>query len=435
MLQNSITTIKRISAIMLLLAMFVSVSPEFAVEKTYAAKKGVKSTWGRIKKIKKSVKNGTVKFTIKKIKGARKYKIYIKRGKSGWEFFKTQKSRKFNIVVEPGMKYKFRVKAVGKNLAKKPHKAYSVDMRTKAQKVPKKPTKLKAIYFNRVTQLDCDYETDIGDNQVVFGGFKSKSDTTKYEIQVKTPSTDWKTVKYITKTQINEYPSVKLAASVTVKTAGTYSFKARGINKYGEGPWSETKTCKVEKWQIIPAKFEYKNTDRNVNEYLKKISAAKYKELFWYSFDRMHDYEGSLLSAREQVAYINKVKNLAAELTKNCSTDLEKAEAFRDWFVANVVYKKDQWWTYRYFMIVDDPGKGYQCAGQARFYADLCRAAGIPALLYHHYIDGIRSHLSLVAYIDGEWKYIDPTFKESMIRTAEECFSGTETYIKAITNY
>ncbi|MBR6229677.1 MAG: leucine-rich repeat protein [Eubacterium sp.] len=135
------------------------------------------------------------------------------------------------------------------------------------------------------------------------------------------------------------------------------------------------------------------------------------------------------------------VEKKAEELTKGCSTDMEKAKAISKWIVGYLHYdekwmEKFQEWrkthdedkeefpikkvTDAYGLITWDPSEHdgetamTTCGGYGNLTQALFAAAGIPCVHVHRVQKEGESidHVFNVAYIDGKWRWLDNTYSD-----------------------
>lgn len=119
-------------------------------------------------------------------------------------------------------------------------------------------------------------------------------------------------------------------------------------------------------------------------------------------------FKSSDSRARKEI-YIEKAK----EITKDCKTDYEKAEAVYKWVVRNMRYDK----IHRGLEEFEENGylSGI-CESFAGITETLCQAAGVPAKTVHGGAYGGAGdwggHAWNRVYADNRWIHVDSTFKE-----------------------
>ncbi len=106
------------------------------------------------------------------------------------------------------------------------------------------------------------------------------------------------------------------------------------------------------------------------------------------------------------------IKGIAAEITKNHKTDLDKARAIFNWVYKNLEKRGSITIPTAKQVLRERYG---DCNEHATLYAALARAAGIPTetlvgLIYQG--DGFYYHAWNVSWIGGQWVPIDPVYGE-----------------------
>lgn len=139
--------------------------------------------------------------------------------------------------------------------------------------------------------------------------------------------------------------------------------------------------------------------------------------------------EAIMLVTRADKETLNRIKTLAAEITKDSGTDYEKALAIHDWIADYVYYdqaflndetNETNIWSKD---VLDN--RYAVCSGYSNLTKDLLSAAGIPSKVVYGYALGVSedggwedvdlnrripNHAWNEAYVDGRWMIIDTTW-------------------------
>jgi len=125
-------------------------------------------------------------------------------------------------------------------------------------------------------------------------------------------------------------------------------------------------------------------------------------------------------------SYIDYLNKTAKSITNGISGDYDKTKAISTYVSENIWYDEDLRYDKKsvgkvnYFNPNDDGNRGSagfeiiagdktECEGYAAFTVSLLRAVGIPAKeVWGHF--GSASHAWVLAYVDGNWLFTDPTF-------------------------
>ena len=125
-----------------------------------------------------------------------------------------------------------------------------------------------------------------------------------------------------------------------------------------------------------------------------------------------------------------KVRELASEITKDCTDETSKARAIYDWLTANITYDTAEWRNIVAgaddYIHPHDPASVLErgttvCIGYAWLFDDLCAAAGLESTFLIGDVRGYRGtpdedlvtsvrHAWSAVREDGEWKLLDATW-------------------------
>ena len=139
-------------------------------------------------------------------------------------------------------------------------------------------------------------------------------------------------------------------------------------------------------------------------------------------FDQLRDHRSKPIPAE--------VRELAGEITKDCTNETSKARAIYDWLTANITYDTAEWRNIVAgaddYIHPHDPASVLKrgstvCIGYAWLFDDLCSSAGLESTFLIGDVRGYRGtpdedlvssvrHAWSAVREDGEWKLLDATW-------------------------
>ena len=139
-------------------------------------------------------------------------------------------------------------------------------------------------------------------------------------------------------------------------------------------------------------------------------------------FDQLRDHRSKPIPAE--------VRELAGEITKDCTNEASKARAIYDWLTANITYDTAEWKNIvsgaTDYIHPHDPSSVLErgntvCIGYAWLFDDLCASAGLESTYLIGDVRGYRGtpddelvssvrHAWSAVREDGEWKLLDATW-------------------------
>ena len=139
-------------------------------------------------------------------------------------------------------------------------------------------------------------------------------------------------------------------------------------------------------------------------------------------FNQLRDHRSKPIPAE--------VRELASEITKNCTNEASKARAIYDWLTANITYDTAEWRNIvsgaNDYIHPHDPASVLErgntvCIGYAWLFDDLCSSAGLESTYLIGDVRGYRGtpddelvssvrHAWSAVREDGEWKLLDATW-------------------------
>lgn len=154
------------------------------------------------------------------------------------------------------------------------------------------------------------------------------------------------------------------------------------------------------------------------------------QNLRFYKGNQIREQDSELtLKTRLNSQNTDKIKALAAEITKDCGSDYEKLQAIHDWVAANIYYDLDYFSDKTTITNIDTmsvlENRYAVCSGYSNLLKDLISASGIPCKQVVGFAIGITTeggwenvdidaaypnHVWNEAYVDGRWVLIDVTW-------------------------
>lgn len=198
-------------------------------------------------------------------------------------------------------------------------------------------------------------------------------------------------------------------------------------------PSSDNDTIKVDIYTGSKAYGEFESWVYNYLYLTRKDNGWQLKTSPVYEHNKqMYEKDKSASEALKSTFSIQSnnaaVKELAQQITAECSTDYEKLIAIHDWVCSNIYYDKDNINTSEtlpYSASEVLKSKRAVCLGFATLSAALCRSINIPCNVVSGYALGIGSdktwsdltvettepnHAWNEAYVDGRWIIFDTTW-------------------------
>ncbi len=157
-------------------------------------------------------------------------------------------------------------------------------------------------------------------------------------------------------------------------------------------------------------------------------------------FDQLRDHRSKPIPAE--------VRELAEEITRNCTNEASKARAIYDWLTSNITYDTAEWRNIVTgaddYIHPHDPASVLErgttvCIGYAWLFDDLCTSAGLESTYLIGDVRGFRGtpddelvsavrHAWSAVREDGEWKLLDATWGAKQAGETEADYKARADY-------